>query len=361
MKNNYYFPCFVLCVIYFFIFIPAFVNYCFIPFYYFYPYHIENLAFPLHLQLKKYYSTYAVVQLADEKVKLNPWWLTGFIDGEGSFKINIYKMEKMKVGWCVQVIFSMGLQKNDIAILEENKMFWGIGSITKKHGPQSVQLQVKNIEDLKVIINHFYKYPLITKKLADYKLWKQAYYLMLNKEHLTEEGLHKIIAIRASLNLGLSPELELAFPKIAPVERPSVLDQKIKDPNWIAGFASAEGSFMVKIYQSNKLSLGSCVSLVFQITQHSRDKQLMENLIDYFGCGGVHKNRNWFDYRVTKFEDIITNIIPFFQINMIQGVKTKNFKDWCLVAELMKDKQHLTKNGLEQIKKIKAGMNKKRK
>ena len=35
-------------------------------------------------------------------------------------------------------------------------------------------------------------------------LFKQIINLLNNKEHLTLEGLHKIMAIRGSLNLGLS-------------------------------------------------------------------------------------------------------------------------------------------------------------
>ena len=46
----------------------------------------------------------------------------------------------------------------------------------------------------------------------------------------------KIIAIKASMNRGLLGKLKLAFPSVVPVVRPLVLDQKIKDPNWLAGF-----------------------------------------------------------------------------------------------------------------------------
>jgi hypothetical protein len=45
------------------------------------------------------------------------------------------------------------------------------------------------------------------------------------------EGLGKIVAIKACMNLGLSDQLKAAFPKIIPVPRPIVEDQDIKDPN----------------------------------------------------------------------------------------------------------------------------------
>lgn len=43
------------------------------------------------------------------------------------------------------------------------------------------------------------------------------------------------------------------------------------------------------------------------------------------------------------------------------GVKSLDFNDFCQVADIMKEKKHFTKEGLEQIRKIKAGMNKGRK
>jgi len=67
------------------------------------------------------------------------------------------------------------------------------------------------MEELKILINYFDKYPLITQKYADYQLFKQAFLLIDNKEHLTEEGLQKLVAIRASMNLGNSVALKAAF------------------------------------------------------------------------------------------------------------------------------------------------------
>jgi hypothetical protein len=86
----------------------------------------------------------------------------------------------------------------------------GVGKIYK-HGPFSIQLRVYLMEELKILINYFDKYPLITQKYADYQLFKQAFLLIDNKEHLTEEGLQKLVAIRASMNLGNSVALKAAF------------------------------------------------------------------------------------------------------------------------------------------------------
>jgi hypothetical protein len=61
---------------------------------------------------------------------------------------------------------------------------------------------------------------LISLKKGDYLLFKQIISIMQSKEHLTLEGLQKIVNIRATLNFGLSKELQLMFPETIPVPRP---------------------------------------------------------------------------------------------------------------------------------------------
>ena len=62
---------------------------------------------------------------------------------------------------------------------------------------------------------------------------------------------------------------------------------------------------------------------------------------------------------VTKISDISEKIIPFFKKHPVIGVKALDFGDWCEVAEMIKNKEHLTVEGpfLDKIKKIPAGMN----
>ena len=162
------------------------------------------------------------------------------------------------------------------------------------------------------------------------------------------------------MNRGLSDKLKAAFPNVVPVDRPLVKIKKIDDPHWLAGFVSAEGCFFINIYKS-KTKIGIRVQLVFKISQNSRDEELMRNLIKYLNCGNVYLIRTWCEFAVRNFSDIVNIIIPFFKKYRILGVKAKDFEDWCLVAEMMKEKKHLTKDGLETIRKIKAGMNRERK
>ena len=53
---------------------------------------------------------------------------------------------------------------------------------------------------------------------------------MNGKEHLTKEGLEKIVSIKGSINLGLSSKLKAAFPNITLVERPVISNMLIQSP-----------------------------------------------------------------------------------------------------------------------------------
>lgn len=86
---------------------------------------------------------------------------------------------------------------------------------------------------------------------------------------------------------------------------------------------------------------------------------LLKNIIAPLGCGRYYtrSNSNCGDFIVEKFSDIIEKVIPFFEKHPIHDIKKENFHDFKKVALLIKDKVHLTKEGLEQIQNIKSGMN----
>ena len=240
----------------------------------------------------------------------------------------------------------------------------GVGNIYSSETRSSLAYKVTSIKDLVSVINHFDKYPLITNKQADYLLFKKVVGMIQLKEHLTLDGLKKIVAIKASINRGLSDELKAAFPHVIPVKRPIVTPlagsgvKKICfDPEWLAGFTSAEGCFLVNVFRSSGHKLGFRVQLRFQLTQHARDEALMRSLIEYFGCGNVYIRERAVDFIVQKSSDLDSKIIPLFNKYPIVGEKFLNFKDFCLIAELIKQNKHLTKSGLDQILKIKEGFN----
>lgn len=66
---------------------------------------------------------------------------------------------------------------------------------------------------------------------------------------------------------------------------------------------------------------------------------------------------NKVDFQVLKIKDLSEKVIPLFQSISLQGVKHQDFLDFCKAVEIMKAKGHLTKEGLDQIRILKMGMN----
>jgi hypothetical protein len=309
----------------------------------------------------KYYSTSSINDSRENNTNLiiDPNFLTGFTDAEGSFVLSITKSDNVKSGWVIKPRFSISLHKKDRFVLEAIKNYLGVGEIYTQ-GTDSIQYRVFSIKDLQLVIDHFDKYPLISQKFGDYSLFKQAYLLLINKEHLTPEGLLKIIAIRASINNGLSESLKEAFPGIIPVMRPEINNISIYNPQWLAGFTSGEGSFGVKVRKAKENSK-AFIELIFQINQHVRDKQLMACIAEYLECGKIYKHSlNAVVYRVSKTSNLNEKVIPFFIKYPVLGIKALDFKDFCSLAELISNKAHYTEEGLEKIISIKANMNTRR-
>lgn len=293
---------------------------------------------------------------------LNPDYITGFVDGEGCFSISIFKDSRRLTGWQVKPIFSISLHNKDLNLLESIQRTFNVGKIYK-HGVDSMQYRVSSLNNLDVIIKHFDKYPLITKKQADYILFKEAVNLIINKEHLSLTGLLKLVGIKATLNWGLSPKFKESFPaasqRVKSVNRPKVDNTNIKNLNWIRGFIEAEGSFQVITQDINNRTN---ISLRFSISQHIKDEVLLTNIVTYLNCGRYYKwpTRNEGQYLVTVFSDINEKIIPLLKEYPLLGNKKPDYLDFVQIAELIKSKDHLTEQGVQKIKLIKNNMNKKR-
>jgi LAGLIDADG DNA endonuclease family protein len=55
----------------------------------------------------------------------------------------------------------------------------------------------------------------------------------------------------------------------------------------MAGFITGEGCFFIKVNKSRNKAAASLVGvqLVFQVSQHIRDQELLKSFVSYFNCG----------------------------------------------------------------------------
>lgn len=96
--------------------------------------------------------------------KLDPWYVTGFADGESCFNIWIARSKSNLIGWQVQARFIIEVNIKDKNLLYKiQEFFGGIGtiSITKS----VARFAVFGFNDItNVIIKHFDNYPLQSAK-----------------------------------------------------------------------------------------------------------------------------------------------------------------------------------------------------
>lgn len=298
---------------------------------------------------------------SERKIVLSPSFISGFSDAEGSFVVTILKNPRYKIGWNVQARFKIKLHEKDRALfLLIQNYFDNIGYISKINDRSTVEFRVSDITSLNnIIIPHFEKYTLITNKFKDFIIFKQIVSLMSENKHTTLEGLKEILEYRASLSWGLSQNLKESFPSIVPVKRVEIEDNILSNlsSDWVAGFLAGESNFFITIS-------GTKVWLRFSITQDSRDILLLKSLVEFFNCGYIaqYKNRKVCEFIITKINDIIIYIIPFFDKYKykIEGSSSK-YKDYVKFKEaaiLIKNKEHLTERGLNKIIELKNSMNK---
>lgn len=129
----------------------------------------------------------------------------------------------------------------------------------------------------------------------------------------------------------------------------------------MAGFASGDSSFNVKISNSPTSLLTKRVQIRFAIGLNIREKAFIQYLPTYFGLTDDLKNVyfhvNSARFEAVNFSDVQDKIIPFFDKYSIQGKKKFDFLAFKQVADIIKSKDHLTSEGLQKILDIKAKMN----
>lgn len=127
------------------------------------------------------------------------------------------------------------------------------------------------------------------------------------------------------------------------------------ESQWIVGFVDGEGCFHIDIAQNEKLKLGCQVLPEFVVVQHERDVKLLHQIKSFFGCGVVRRNHDTrMCYRVRNLDHLSEIILPFFEKHQLKSLKKVDFLKFRKVVRLMKDKKHLTLEGLFEIRKIKS-------
>jgi len=132
---------------------------------------------------------------------LNPYYIPGFVDGEGCFAITITKKNKRVPE--VRLLFEIELEKADEEILHRIAATIGCGKIYdvvyKKypHWQPHVKLKVGNFKDInEKVIPFFKKYPLEAKKKYQFEKFCKVAEIIKVKKHLSKKGVEEVLRIR---------------------------------------------------------------------------------------------------------------------------------------------------------------------
>ena len=129
--------------------------------------------------------------------------------------------------------------------------------------------------------------------------------------------------------------------------------------SYISGFADGEGSFLVSFQIRAKMSTGIEVRPSFTISQHIRNKEILFQICEYFGCGGIRFNKSdqTYKYEVRSLKELSRKIIPHFNKFPLRTSKTNDFDKLKIICDLMKYSKHLSRDGIKQIIELAYSMN----
>ena len=137
---------------------------------------------------------------------ISPWYLVGFAEGEGCFAIIITKHKTKKTKKDACLCFEIELRADDRPVLELIQKRLGCGRIVvlnyQRYGwKPHVKFVVRKQKDIFFrVIPFFKKFPLKGKKAKDFELFCQAAEIFRKKEHLSEEGINRLLKIREFMN-----------------------------------------------------------------------------------------------------------------------------------------------------------------
>jgi hypothetical protein len=232
--------------------------------------------------------------------------------------------------WKVRISFEINLHEKDKDILYKIQSFFGVGAVYHRPDRQISVFRVTNLSYIKnVIIPHFTKYPLISKKAEDFLLWSKVVEIISNKGHLSEEGFLNILSYYASINRGVSKKVLFHYPEILPADKPIVNLPDNLNAQWVSGFTGGDGGFSIYVRPAKDYVLGEKVYCVFRITQHSKDLELMQLFIKFFNTGKVAVRSNTStprcDFIVQDAATLLNIIIPHFEVYPLLNLKQEDF------------------------------------
>jgi len=166
--------------------------------------------------LNSKYSLNIPQSLLDNSSYLGNGWFTGFAEADGHFGIKyLESLEKSETrkrsrSESISLKFRLDQRAYDEPTSTSMRPFMddlasflscNVNCYATPQNKEVLSLYVTAINNIKLIVDYFNKYPLIGNKLNDFKRWETVYNMIISKEHLSIEGRLKIRALINNNNL----------------------------------------------------------------------------------------------------------------------------------------------------------------
>ena len=146
------------------------------------------------------------IRADNQQGRLDPYWIVGFVDGEGCFSISIFKNVTSKSGFQVFPEFVVTQGAKSLNVLKELQSYFDCGKIYENrrvdnHRESLYRYCVRSLSDIQdKIIPFFEQYSLKTAKQQDFLAFCEVIRAMKNGSHLRPDGLQAIRDIASTMN-----------------------------------------------------------------------------------------------------------------------------------------------------------------
>lgn len=129
------------------------------------------------------------------------WYITGFTDGEGCFSVSFNPRSKLRTRVEVRPSFCIAQNMRSLQTLEQIKDYFGCGSIRFSRSDNSFKYEVRSLNDLiERVIPHFQKYPLLTTKAQDFRIFAEICQALVEKKHLEPTEMSRLVDLAFQMN-----------------------------------------------------------------------------------------------------------------------------------------------------------------
>lgn len=257
----------------------------------------------------------------NNKQVINPWYITGFTDGEGCFSISTASGK-------VKFQFKITQLARNAGVLYDIQRYFGVGSVVVDNRESgTLKYQVQNQKELlEVIIPHFERYPLLSSKRLNYLSFKKALEAKFGFISIKGSVVEYVTDIKNKMNKSRS-----FTEKYYSVELINL------NPYWVQGFVDGEGLFYVYVNGQKKSRNTTYVGidLSLEISQSSHDVKLLHSFVQFFEGGFVSPKCNFNSLSevssirgksIFKYKTNLSKMILFFDKYPLLTDKGEDFK-----------------------------------